>query len=146
MGHTSGQTLRDNHNTVHPHIRGAYYLIAIFSLWLFGSSPHTWGIRNPSTTTDACCRFIPTYVGHTFRKCGRSQMLAVHPHIRGAYSVFMLGWVFIIGSSPHTWGILDSVTKEYDSTRFIPTYVGHTQVSHLLTAGFSVHPHIRGAY
>ena len=71
-------------------------------------------------------RFIPTYVGHTALVFQSSPSFAVHPHIRGAYeNPFLLSYIKI-GSSPHTWGILEEAKSAVDIFRFIPTYVGHT--------------------
>ena len=133
----------------------------------FGSSPHTWGIPASALFCSTGFRFIPTYVGHTGQHPrlfpeppvhphirgaygqGHAPCVsenAVHPHIRGAYPP-AVGWsLHLHGSSPHTWGIRCRENHRICSTRFIPTYVGHT-VSRILPGGMiSVHPHIRGAY
>ena len=92
---------------------------------------------------------------------------SVHPHIRGAYSPGIVVISLQHGSSPHTWGI-HNVHQVYQvqrrfiptyvghtaparadrnrSGRFIPTYVGHTEGDDAKPAGYTVHPHIRGAY
>ena len=67
VGHTGGQADCDLRKAVHPHIRGAYPPSAIFTSWLSGSSPHTWGIRWLDFHQSKKSRFIPTYVGHTPR-------------------------------------------------------------------------------
>ena len=51
-----------------------------------------------------------------------------------------------IGSSPHTWGILEERNTENAVRRFIPTYVGHTENNTAVVGRMAVHPHIRGAY
>ena len=56
-------------------------------------------------------------------------LLAVHPHLRGAYSIPTRRSWRPIGSSPPTWGILDRVSWKKTDNRFIPTYVGHTSKS-----------------
>ena len=70
---------------VHPHIRGAYAAPIRTPTLLTGSSPHTWGILLAKSLLTVPRRFIPTYVGHTWLPAGGEDMLAVHPHIRGAY-------------------------------------------------------------
>lgn len=35
-------------------------------------------------------------------------------------------YIFDLSSSPHTWGILCKFLQVSPTTRFIPTYVGHT--------------------
>ena len=112
----------------------------------YGSSPHTWGIRIIKRINDDIPRFIPTYVGHTIPPETRPRANAVHPHIRGAYNPAVLDGGFAIGSSPHTWGILQVLQQPCDSLRFIPTYVGHTSSFRYSLYGTTVHPHIRGAY
>ena len=93
---------------------------------LHGSSPHTWGIPGfPSQSNDGV-RFIPTYVGHTKNAPTRSLHKAVHPHIRGAYSIAQTAARRCGGSSPHTWGIQPRACLGGFDVRFIPTYVGHT--------------------
>ena len=52
----------------------------------------------------------------------------------------------MIGSSPHTWGILADRIGHRRGFRFIPTYVGHTVWRSGPAVDFPVHPHIRGAY
>ena len=72
-------------SAVHPHIRGAYDISPNGQKIHLGSSPHTWGILNDCIVKICIVRFIPTYVGHTFKPAGQEAMDAVHPHIRGAY-------------------------------------------------------------
>ena len=91
-------------------------------------------------------RFIPTYVGHTSWAWMHLLLLAVHPHIRGAYIASEVRNALNVGSSPHTWGIPPADAGDLRFARFIPTYVGHT--NSVLSGGSrkTVHPHIRGAY
>ena len=91
-------------------------------------------------------RFIPTYVGHTRDTGSQSPILAVHPHIRGAYLPLPKEKSRKTGSSPHTWGIHTAHRRLCRPGRFIPTYVGHTSLERQRFALCSVHPHIRGAY
>ena len=73
-------------------------------------------------------------------------LLAVHPHIRGAYRHVVVAHPFRVGSSPHTWGIRYIIHHDKEHLRFIPTYVGHTRSRPVSWTILSVHPHIRGAY
>ena len=126
VGHTSFSHPRERSPAVHPHIRGAYDCGVQIVHSVFGSSPHTWGIRYRA---NYC-------IGYR----------AVHPHIRGAYTSRQQAGEGQPGSSPHTWGILPCVSARPPWWRFIPTYVGHTRVSGGVKANVKVHPHIRGAY
>ena len=127
VGHTGPFLRLSDCDAVHPHIRGAYCPSRDRQKSILGSSPHTWGIRY------TCCqgwnrtRFIPTYVGHTFRAQWANSMHSVHPHIRGAYSTTISCPLPKCGSSPHTWGIRNGLTVIEHKPRFIPTYVGHTR-------------------
>ena len=85
VGHTAYLKITPSMNEVHPHLRGAYGAPAEAKPLWFGSSPPTWGIRVTSPFPLDVFRFIPTYVGHTGRKCNIYCPGPVHPHLRGAY-------------------------------------------------------------
>ncbi len=132
--------------SVHPHIRGAYGCIRLADKENLRFIPtyvgHTLLFRQRSMFS----RFIPTYVGHTRDTGSQSPILAVHPHIRGAYSTLFHVPAMGCGSSPHTWGIHYMPYLPILLYRFIPTYVGHTGVKTIWQEQLTVHPHIRGAY
>ena len=153
--------------SVHPHLRGAYFLFVLIESKVSGSSPHTWGIRRARQAYIDQRRFIPTYVGHT--RCAKRRWPGgpVHPHIRGAYISPRHSAERLSGSSPHTWGIrmrpvgsvpappgssphtwgIHPISRGLSSApRFIPTYVGHTPFFFNNVGDIPVHPHIRGAY
>ena len=111
---------------VHPHIRGEYVRICLWSFWLHGSSPHPWGIPDVERSSLAWVRFIPTSVGNTEACGGFVKELAVHPHIRGEYGA--------------------QVPQGSQDWRFIPTSVGNTKNNQEGSHSKSVHPHIRGEY
>ena len=75
-----------------------------------------------------------------------SSQYAVHPHLRGAYRLRVLARRITPGSSPPMWGIRRCGRSEKTSSRFIPTYVGHTWADLLKFMSRTVHPHIHGAY
>ena len=85
-------------------------------------------------------------MGHTPAVRSSVHRQTVHPHIRGAYHQAMQAISVLLGSSPHTWGIRHLPCLPLESSRFIPTYVGHTHSSDVYRPFRSVHPHIRGAY
>ena len=99
----------------------------IISSYIFdlSSSPHTWGIRGRILSIV----FLP-----------------VHPHLCWAYPSLHLAAISQNGSSPHTWGIQVAPRPFVVGSRFIPTYVGHTEPIPPNLGGAPVHPHIRGAY
>ena len=65
VGHTSTSNLCAPLRAVHPHIRGAYFILLCQNGSSCGSSPHTWGIQPLPPLSGQQQRFIPTYVGHT---------------------------------------------------------------------------------
>ena len=146
VGHTMLGQIVNHILTVHPHIRGAYSLLRCHSSGGFGSSPHTWGILSGDGVRHVPRRFIPTYVGHTGVADTPKPTPTVHPHIRGAYSGVVREAFGCRGSSPHTWGIPGAGSGQGGRTRFIATYVGHTDLSLHGQIPRPVHPHIRGAY
>ena len=146
VGHTWDSSISISSIPVHPHIRGAYCSGPFLGGTPAGSSPHTWGILPQAWKMPISHRFIPTYVGHTSCIFVTHSGTPVHPHIRGAYGSDNGQHSKHAGSSPHTWGILSSSSTSSACWGFIPTYVGHTASSSILTQTGSVHPHIRGAY
>ena len=85
-------------------------------------------------------------MGHTDGVIRPLLTASVHPHIRGAYALDAAGLAPHDGSSPHTWGIPQRLGNVASKPRFIPTYVGHTDLWVLRKSRNAVHPHIRGAY
>ena len=119
--------LPDLASAVHPHIRGAYRLAPAY--------------------TGAVMRFIPTYVGHTAATyVGHGFNDRFIPTYVGHTRRTSTEGVSVIGSSPHTWGILHHRRFLLFGDRFIPTYVGHTRCFRPSRSRITVHPHIRGAY
>ena len=74
---------------------------------LIGSSPHTWRIPIQIITDDDKPRIISTYVENTTKKRRDTKNNQDHLHIRGEYPTPFLTIIFILGSSPHTWRILN---------------------------------------
>ena len=72
-----------------------------------GSSPRAWGIRERKDNHLLDCRFIPTCVGNTLLSKNLRACPAVHPHVRGEYTI--------------------GATRRKREVRFIPTCVGNTR-------------------
>ena len=147
VGHTYEEGADYSVPSVHPHIRGAYGNAIEEADFNGGSSPHTWGILKGAEKIAFVVRFIPTYVGHTPKRCYQwSNGTGSSPHTWGILTTGFAGsrgFRFIptyvghtsnrmaylgegFGSSPHTWGIPECAFCRMDHSRFIPTYVGHT--------------------
>ena len=85
VGLTNGRADHLHDCAVHPHVRGAYAVLAPDNLNHIGSSPRAWGLRISSHR-----RHIPA---------------TVHPHVRGAYWLNNSQHISDGGSSPRAWGL-----------------------------------------
>ena len=153
---------------VHPHIRGAYYLLnascmasirfiptyvgltpaAVLPLLIKSVHPHIRGAYVfPAFLPVIANRFIPTYVGLTIAKLViREIILRFIPTYVGLTEARVRRYGQALGSSPHTWGLRFLADCHEAFIRFIPTYVGLTYMCGPHSALLAVHPHIRGAY
>ena len=132
--------------TVHPHVRGEYDLLVPEEDVEDGSSPRAWGILSAIDLSSESLRFIPTCVGNTPSLFAGSCVYPVHPHVRGEYSAFHGCTGQTRGSSPRAWGIPWILAYSNDKYRFIPTCVGNTANSVVISPPAAVHPHVRGEY
>ena len=69
--------------TVHPHVCGEQLRNSFRSLRIIGSSPRMWGTVIGRSFFQSLCRFIPTYVGNSYRNGNRRLNWTVHPHVCG---------------------------------------------------------------
>ncbi len=130
--------------TVHPHTRGEHKHTPRCVIGSSGSSPHTWGTREPCDSLRRRARFIPTHVGNTIIQEKIGENAPVHPHTRGEHVVPLRPVRFVAGSSPHTWGTPSRGILQQAKARFIPTHVGNTCDRRCRTEEGAVHPHTRG--
>ena len=65
VGNTFPNSFKPFFLTVHPHMRGEYYLFYFRFCYCYGSPPHAWGIPFFLTDFYLGCRFTPTCVGNT---------------------------------------------------------------------------------
>ena len=65
MGNTPWSARKSGCSTVHPHIHGEYIILLIAAVYIYGSPPHTWGIRDLVFLHYSILRFTPTYMGNT---------------------------------------------------------------------------------
>ena len=70
---------------VHPHACGEYDLTVLTPVAVPGSSPRVWGILVVVSLKFVFLRFIPTRVGNTTHRAGRTRRISVHPHACGEY-------------------------------------------------------------
>ena len=85
-------------------------------------------------------------MGNTLILLGVIKYDEDHPHIHGEYSLVTVSFVRLVGSPPHTWGILLSPIVSKYKIRITPTYMGNTNANDLLRCDSEDHPHIHGEY
>ena len=130
----------------HPRIRGEHGDEAGEGPVGPGSSPHTRGAHRPLGTLRQPRRIIPAYAGST---CGWRAVCGAawdHPRIRGEHKKTGKSDAFDAGSSPHTRGAQERVTRRAIHRGIIPAYAGSTSET---TASFTRrpdHPRIRGEH
>ena len=105
-----------------------------------------WGLLSDYTALRRDARFIPTYVGLTPRHTHTRHIVAVHPHVCGAYLTSPRMTDEKNGSSPRMWGLRVLAYATNSDQRFIPTYVGLTVLACTRAPNQPVHPHVCGAY
>ncbi len=144
MGNSTSRRSTRHSASVHPHIRGELSVPQKSASVGNGSSPHTWGTLPSESHHAVAIRFIPTYVGNSEAVHDIQIIHAVHPHIRGELRCCLRISSMGTGSSPHTWGTLQSSELDRPGDRFIPTYVGNSDSTSSCRSLPPVHPHIRG--
>ena len=111
-----------------------------------GSPPHTRGILRAYRMNPPRCGFTPAYAGNTQKPKSAGVQTQVHPRIRGEYLCYARENGIILGSPPHTRGILQENNLPVGCIRFTPAYAGNTFIVSLLRGIDQVHPRIRGEY
>ena len=91
-----------------------------------GSPPHTRGIQSVGLAFDHVSGFTPAYAGNTLTCRSRRTARGVHPRIRGEYAAVMSLPPHMLGSPPHTRGILTVGIFYGLNYRFTPAYAGNT--------------------
>ena len=132
--------------SVHPHVRGEYTDNRANGCMMCGSPPRAWGIQPRSYAASNSARFTPTCVGNTEHLSVSAAIFAVHPHVRGEYTVLLADRGGCRGSPPRAWGILSGRSHRSRSRRFTPTCVGNTRSPSPARLPPPVHPHVRGEY
>ena len=132
--------------SVHPHARGEHRKKAMSHMQIAGSSPRTWGTSLPKTWINFSAGFIPTHVGNMKESRPDPKRKSVHPHARGEHQKILDEDIFILGSSPRTWGTFSNIRGGRIPTRFIPTHVGNILLRCPKDDAKPVHPHARGEH
>ena len=90
----------------HPRIRGEYIVFMIKNRLYIGSPPHTRGILYKPILSLPNQRITPAYAGNTYIYFYFFVKEWDHPRIRGEYRNNYLLILHLMGSPPHTRGIL----------------------------------------
>jgi len=144
MGNALSQSRTTTSPPVHPHVHGERALPLGAVLYVFGSSPRTWGTLPTDPIDHLVARFIPTYMGNAASRKRPKARGSVHPHVHGERSTNAPARPFPDGSSPRTWGTPLDNKFGWSRRRFIPTYMGNASVRPFPTSGAPVHPHVHG--
>ena len=130
----------------HPRIRGEHALAEAGQERAAGSSPHTRGAHPLWTNYLKPLGIIPAYAGSTpERHCFRGES-ADHPRIRGEHVVPLPGATLACGSSPHTRGARERISRLNPRTADHPRIRGeHGRTPANGGALMGSSPHTRGA-
>ena len=131
---------------VHPRIRGEYFSEILKKNIIRGSPPHTRGIPALLQPGYKRLRFTPAYAGNTLYRRLYTGPSKVHPRIRGEYFVAPSVTLTVVGSPPHTRGILRRAPAAVGLDGFTPAYAGNTAIREYPRLTPQVHPRIRGEY
>ena len=74
------------------------------------------------------------------------MIISVHPHVCGEHFCLLLAIGFNFGSSPRMWGTRPIDSVDDVCPRFIPTYVGNTNIAFTSAGAAAVHPHVCGEH
>ena len=116
MGNTSHRCTNIALTKDHPHIHGEYCLLL--------------------PPTHLLAGITPTYMGNTTGAWFGGRHDWDHPHIHGEYQLIAVRKKDLLGSPPHTWGILFERRSDPVSSRITPTYMGNTVNRSLYDAFF----------
>ena len=133
-------------STVHPHVRGDYFITLPPTSIGNGSPPRAWGLPKRRQNRLERPRFTPTCVGTTHLNVVSGSVTTVHPHVRGDCGQRTSLMRDPSGSPPRAWGLPALVDVGERAFRFTPTCVGTTIAVRTKFSSISVHPHVRGDY
>jgi len=133
--------------SVHPHVRGEYEGGTEAELWAYRFTPTCVGNTAAERDDLAAARGSPPRAwGILTCAVAMSDVLPVHPHVRGEYGVPAHRPRAVAGSPPRAWGILGVASGATAGQRFTPTCVGNTAGFTAMHRVPAVHPHVRGEY
>ena len=130
----------------HPRTRGEYEDFNAMAIGNQGSPPHTRGIQKQGYFRVFLCRITPAHAGNTAHDVRFFQSQWDHPRTRGEYSGMIFSARLVLGSPPHTRGILlgkGGGTQTYGIT---PAHAGNTIFQLFDQLDKRDHPRTRGEY
>ena len=110
----------------HLHIRGEHLLKEAKQQTLLGSPPHTWRTLSVKCIGDLSLRITSTYVENTTVLWNGKPTFQDHLHIRGEHLSSLLTPPIFLGTPPHTWRTLISISDGFPKFGITSTYVENT--------------------
>ena len=109
-----------------------------------GSPPHTRGKSGIACRKSGGRGITPAYAGKIACAHRLGTLPADHPRIRGENCCFLLFFMHILGSPPHTRGKSGSPSEVAEGSRITPAYAGKIHTPGAAPLCRSDHPRIRG--
>ena len=130
----------------HPRTRGVYPWPGGLRSPTAGSSPHTRGLHRAAAQAATAAGIIPAHAGFTRGKPRGHLGLTDHPRTRGVYVDWCTAPPSVLGSSPHTRGLLWVGKLCLSYWGIIPAHAGFTDIGGVGALLASDHPRTRGVY
>ena len=111
-----------------------------------GSSPHTRGLQAFSAIVEGQPGIIPAHAGFTMAKSLIRMIPRDHPRTRGVYFTQLTATDAVLGSSPHTRGLLGGRAAHAPARGIIPAHAGFTPRRTGPGCVSPDHPRTRGVY
>ncbi len=128
----------------HPHACGENLPMSAQPLTEDGPSPRVWGKQLNEANAQLTARTIPTRVGKTYWDDPPRSFDPDHPHACGENLGAVAFRVVNLGPSPRVWGKQVPLAAAEVVTRTIPTRVGKTLWSQIISTRRTDHPHACG--
>ena len=128
----------------HPHACGDKQFLTDKTGNRRGSSPRVWGQELAKMEEQDRLRIIPTRVGTRLYEKKTQGGAEDHPHACGDKHQPSFSKRASLGSSPRVWGQAVDGTDMSFANRIIPTRVGTSLISLLVTTNLWDHPHACG--
>ena len=144
VGSTRGGWTFSGSMANHSHVCGINVLFCSVTKSLCESFPRMWDQRSQRGRAWFPSRIIPTYVGSTSGRISWRARSANHSHVCGINSEEEINQAIKDESFPRMWDQRVHRRPDDAARRIIPTYVGSTQASVVLSGHSANHSHVCG--